>query len=57
MWWLGKDWFECREYGGQEVTVMPKHNMVYVIQATSTPSCKTYGDVFEIVIEHLNITY
>ncbi|MDF2537800.1 MAG: serine hydrolase [Herbinix sp.] len=46
LWWVGDDWYGCRGYGGQEITVIPKQRLVYVIQATATASSKSYGDVF-----------
>ena len=52
MWWLGEDWYGCRGYGGQEITVVPKKNIVYVIQATPKPN-KSYDDVFGVLAKYL----
>ncbi len=55
MWWIGDDWYGCRGHGGQEITVVPKKNMVYVIQAAPSAR-KSYGDVFDFLIKHISIS-
>lgn len=45
LWWLFPGGYSCRGFGGQEVNVMPDRNLVTVIQATPTPSSKSYGDI------------
>lgn len=45
LWWLFPDGFGCRGFGGQEINVIPDSNFISVIQATPTPSSKTYGDI------------
>lgn len=49
MWWLGDDWYGCRGFGGQNITVFPKQNAIFVMQATPTPRGMSYYDVFEYV--------
>jgi CubicO group peptidase (beta-lactamase class C family) len=51
LWWLFSDGYGCRGFGGQEVNVIPDRNFVSVIQATSTPSSKTYGDINENILK------
>lgn len=45
LWWLGKDFYGCRGFGGQNITVMPKQNQIIVIQATPTSRGKEYEDI------------
>ncbi|WDV47182.1 serine hydrolase [Clostridiaceae bacterium M8S5] len=52
MWWIGDNWYGARGAGGQEITVMPDKNIVYVIQASKSMS-KRYSDVFDFLLEHL----
>jgi CubicO group peptidase (beta-lactamase class C family) len=42
---LFSDGYGCRGFGGQEVNVVPEHQFVSVIQASPTPSSKSYGDI------------
>jgi CubicO group peptidase (beta-lactamase class C family) len=51
LWWLFGENYGCRGFGGQEINVYPKDNMVTVIQATPTPSSKSYGDISENIIK------
>lgn len=44
-WWLGDDWYGCRGYGGQSITVFPGEEAVVVTQATPTPRGMMYDDV------------
>lgn len=46
LWWLFPDGYGCRGYGGQEITVIPDHQFISVIQATPTASSKEYGDIY-----------
>lgn len=52
--WLGDGWYGFRGYGGQEVTVIPDRNLVFVIQATPTASAKSYGDVLPFLLEKMD---
>jgi CubicO group peptidase (beta-lactamase class C family) len=47
LWWLFDDYYGCRGYGGQEINVVPKQKLVYVIQATATMGSKFYADIFK----------
>lgn len=49
LWWLGENFYGCRGFGGQEMTVLPEKRIVFVVQATATPSSKSYGDLFPFV--------
>jgi CubicO group peptidase (beta-lactamase class C family) len=49
LWWLFKNSYGCRGYGGQEITVVPDKELVFVVQATATDSGKSYDDVFGFV--------
>lgn len=51
--WLRDDGFGFSGFGGQQVIVIPEKRIVYVIQATPTPSSKFYGDVFDKLIIRL----
>lgn len=46
MWWLGEDWYGCRGYGGQNISVFPNKNTIFVMQATPTSRGMGYDDVF-----------
>lgn len=50
LWWIIKDGYGCRGYGGQDISVIPKDNLVYVMQATPTPRAKSYDDVREFLL-------
>jgi CubicO group peptidase (beta-lactamase class C family) len=50
LWWLEEDSFHGRGFGGQELNVCPENKTVSVIQATVTPSSKSYGDVFGLEV-------
>ena len=45
LWWVGDDWYGCRGYGGQSVTVIPAENAVIVTQATPTDRGMGYFDL------------
>ncbi len=51
LWWLGKDYYGCRGFGGQNITVMPEQNQIFVIQATPTARGKEYDDIIELLKE------
>ena len=55
LWWLGDEWYGCRGFGGQEIRVIPKKNIVGVIQATPTSLGKSYEDVFVLYNEAISI--
>ena len=50
LWWLSGAGFHAQGFGGQELNVYPAQNAVAVIQATVTPSSKTYSDVCENIL-------
>lgn len=51
LFWLGEDWYACRGYGGQTVTVFPKRGRIVVMQATVTNRPLNYFDVtFDIAL-------
>lgn len=45
LWWIYNDGYGCRGFGGQEVNVHSKKKLITVVQATATPSSKSYGDI------------
>lgn len=45
LWWRGENWYGCRGYGGQSITVIPDKNAVVVTQATPTSRAMGYDDV------------
>ena len=50
LWWLSSYGWHGRGFGGQELNVYPDKNIVVVVQATVTPSSKSYGDICENII-------
>ena len=46
LWWLGQNWYGCRGYGGQAVTVFPGQNKIVVTQATATSRPLAYEDIW-----------
>lgn len=53
LWWLFDNGFGCRGYGGQEISILPEHGIVYVMQATPTAQSKSYGEVLPICNSYL----
>jgi len=51
MWRLSSRGFHGRGFGGQELNVYPAEGVVAVVQATATPSGKSYGDICEGIME------
>ena len=45
LWWLGRDWYGCRGFGGQSVTVFPDQNKIVVMQASVTDRPLSYEDI------------
>ncbi len=45
LWWLSDKGYHGRGFGGQELNVYPNEDIVAVVQATVTPSSKSYGDI------------
>ncbi|WP_310605232.1 serine hydrolase domain-containing protein [Anaerosporobacter sp.] len=45
LWWLSDKGYGGRGFGGQELNVYTEQNIIAVIQATATPSSKSYGDI------------
>ncbi len=48
MWWLGEDWYGCRGFGGQTITVFPSKKLVVVTQATPTARSLNYDVIWKI---------
>lgn len=48
--WLFDDYYACRGFGGQEIIVSPKQQLITVIQATMSSRGKSYEDLFEDLI-------
>jgi len=51
LWWLTDRGYHGRGFGGQELNVYPRENVVTVIQASVTASGKSYGDVSDRIIQ------
>ncbi|WP_455718983.1 hypothetical protein [Anaerosporobacter sp.] len=49
LWLLGEDYYGCRGFVGQNITVVPEKKEIYVIQATPTARGKEYDDVIELI--------
>jgi len=47
LWWVGQDWYGCRGFGGQSVTVLPGKNAIIITQATPTARGMAYDDVIQ----------
>ncbi len=45
LWWRGDDWYGCRGYGGQSITIFPNQNAIIVTQASPTPRAMSYDEV------------
>lgn len=55
MWWRGDEWYGCRGYGGQSITVVPKKKLIMVTQATPTARGMGYHDlIWDIIGEMEN---
>ncbi len=54
LFWLFEDGFACRGFGGQSLTIVPKENLIFVLQATPTARSKDYGAVFDFIREQIN---
>ena len=50
LWWLSSKGYQARGFGGQEINVYPDKNIVAVVQATVTPSSKSYSDICENLV-------
>lgn len=53
LWWLSNEGYSARGFGGQEVNVFPKKNLVTVIQATPSPSSKSYEDITSLILKSI----
>jgi CubicO group peptidase (beta-lactamase class C family) len=53
MWWVGDNWYGCRGYGGQSITIVPEKKAVVVTQATPTSRGMEYSDVIFGIIDML----
>ncbi len=53
MWWIFEREYGCRGFGGQEITVCPEEDVVYVVQATPTSRPKSYPDVYGFLMERI----
>lgn len=49
LWWINKDYYSARGFGGQKIAVLPSKNTVIVIQATPTSRGMQYDDVFDFI--------
>ncbi len=45
LWWLGDNWYGCRGYAGQSITVVPDKKAVVVTQGAQNSSGRGYDDV------------
>lgn len=45
LWWHGDNWYACKGYGGQNILVIPKKDLIVVTQATPTSRGMSYDDV------------
>jgi CubicO group peptidase (beta-lactamase class C family) len=50
LWWLTENGFHGRGFGGQELNIYPDKKTVAVVQASVTPSSKSYGDICEKIM-------
>ena len=50
LWWLSGMGYHAKGFAGQEINVYPAKNIVAVVQATVTPSSKTYPDICENIV-------
>lgn len=50
LWWIFEDAYFARGFGGNEIAVFPKYDLVVVIQATAKKISKEYLDVIYDVI-------
>lgn len=50
LFWLSDKGYHGRGFGGQEINVYPDKNIVAVVQATVTPSSKSYSDICNGII-------
>ncbi len=51
LWWRGDDWYGCRGFGGQSITVVPDKRVVVVTQATPTARGMAYFDLIEYCLK------
>lgn len=51
LWWLSDKGYHGRGFGGQKLNIYPDKNIVAVVQATVTPSSKSYWDISENIIK------
>jgi hypothetical protein len=51
LWWLSEKGYHGRGFGGQELNVYPDKNIVAVVQATASPSGKSYCDICENILK------
>jgi len=48
LWWRGDNWYGCRGYGGQSITVFPEKKRIVVTQASATSRPLSYEDIIFI---------
>lgn len=48
LWWIGSNWYGCRGFGGQSITVFPSKELVIVTQATPTARPLSYEIMWDI---------
>ncbi|MDD4124362.1 MAG: serine hydrolase [Eubacteriales bacterium] len=53
LWWIYPDGYGCSGFGGQQITVIPERNTIYVLQATALSSHRDYSDAVGEIIGYL----
>ena len=51
LWWIGNGTYHCRGFSGQEINIHPDKNIVTVLQASISPSSKSYGEICENIVK------
>lgn len=52
LWWLHPSGYSARGFGGQELNIIPEKGLITVIQATPTPSSKSYRDIHGDILKN-----
>jgi len=52
LFWLSENGYHGRGYSGQELNIYPDKNIVAIIQASVSPSSKSYPDICENIIKN-----
>lgn len=53
LWWLFHEGYACRGFGGQELNVYPKEQLIIVVQAKPSQQSKSYEDITEQILKAL----